>query len=132
MTAWLHLKPSQGNKEMQHHRAKTLPYVLGGYKTRLVIAASIGLGLNALVGVANPLALKYLFDEGIIKRDFTMFVRLGLLFVALFSLWRLGTFLYRLYSQRLKNTILEGLTLQMLDSYFDIPYGEIIKRENGY
>jgi ABC-type multidrug transport system fused ATPase/permease subunit len=107
-------------------------YVLEGNKRKLFIALLMGLLSNAFISVTNPLALKYLFDEGIIKRDFRLFVALSFFFVLIFTLWRFGVYLYRLYVQKLKNTVFGNLCLKMLNKYFEIPYGEVIKRDQGY
>lgn len=110
----------------------TLFYVIEGNKAKYFKALLLGLLLNSFISVANPLALKYLFDEGIIRGDFRLFVILGVSFVLIFTLWRLGLYGNRLYVQRLKNAVFEKLCLRMLGKYYGIPYNEVIKKEQGY
>src|SRR3977135_1105480 len=81
-------------------------YVIEDHKSAFFLALLFGLLSNAFISLANPLALKYLFDEGIIRKNFTLFASLGLAFVAIFTLWRLGVLWSRLFVQRLKNKIL--------------------------
>jgi ABC-type multidrug transport system fused ATPase/permease subunit len=107
-------------------------YVIEDHKSAFFLALLFGLLSNAFISLANPLALKYLFDEGIIRKNFTLFASLGLAFVAIFTLWRLGVLWSRLFVQRLKNKILVSLSLRMLGRYYNIPYREIITRDNGY
>ncbi len=107
-------------------------FVIDGNKAQFFGGLFMGLVLNSFIGVANPLALKYLFDEGIIQRDFKLFVTLALAFVLIFTLWRLGVYFYRLYIQRLKNVIFEKICHRMINKYFELPYDEIIKRDQGY
>jgi ABC-type multidrug transport system fused ATPase/permease subunit len=107
-------------------------YAIEGNRKRFFLALAFGLVSNAFITITNPLALKYLFDEGIIRRNFRFFVILSLSFVLIFTLWRGCTYLYRLYAQRLKNSVFEGLCVKMLNKYYQIPYDEIIKREGGY
>ncbi|MEW6208349.1 MAG: ABC transporter ATP-binding protein [Acidobacteriota bacterium] len=109
-----------------------LSYAIEGNRIKFFAAFFTGLLLNSFISVANPLALKYLFDEGIIRRDFTLFVILSISFLLVFTLWRMGVYLYRLQVQKLKNAVLEKLCLKMLNKYYEIPYGEVIKRDQGY
>jgi ATP-binding cassette subfamily B protein len=107
-------------------------YVIEGNKTKYFKALLLGLLLNSFISVANPLALKYLFDEGVIRGDFRLFVILGVSFVLIFTLWRLGLYYNRLYIQKLKNTVFQRLCLRMLTKYYDLPYNEVIKKDQGY
>lgn len=109
-----------------------LLFVLEGSGWRFAAGLAAGLVLNTFISATNPLALKYLFDEGIIRRDFGFFVLLSVGFVLIFTLWRLGVYFYRLYIQRLKNLVFEKLCLRMLRKYFDLPYARIIGSEQGY
>jgi ABC-type multidrug transport system fused ATPase/permease subunit len=43
-----------------------------------------------------------------------------------------GVYLYRQYVQKLKNAVFAKLCLRMLAKYYEIPYGEVIKRDQGY
>src|ERR1043165_5474479 len=111
---------------------RMLLFVLEGSGWRFVAGLAAGLVLNSFTSATNPLALKYLFDEGIIRRDFGFFVLLSVGFVLIFTLWRLGVYFYRLYIQRLKNSVFEKLCLRLLRKYFDLPYARIIGSEQGY
>ncbi|OLE51627.1 MAG: hypothetical protein AUG51_22045, partial [Acidobacteria bacterium 13_1_20CM_3_53_8] len=107
-------------------------YVIEDHKSAFLTALLLGLLSNAFISLANPLALKYLFDEGIIRKNFGLFTALSVAFVAIFTLWRLGVLSYRLFVQRVKNKILVSWSLKMLRRYYNIPYSEIITRDNGY
>lgn len=109
-----------------------ISYVIAGHKRYFYLALLLGLLSNAFISLANPLALKYLFDEGVIRKNFGFFAVLSLVFVAIFTLWRLGILSFRLFVQRLKNKILISLSLRMLRRYYNISYREIIKKDNGY
>ncbi|MEW6733727.1 MAG: ABC transporter ATP-binding protein [Acidobacteriota bacterium] len=111
---------------------KKLGYVVGEHKARFVSCLCLGLLLNAFISATNPLALKYLFDQGIIRQNFKLFTILGLAFVILFAVWRVATLIYGLCVQKLKTNILTALSLRLVRSYYKIPYKEIINHENGY
>ncbi|MCP4679530.1 MAG: ABC transporter ATP-binding protein [Deltaproteobacteria bacterium] len=113
--------------------SKTLLFIVRrGNRRRFLNCIILGLLANGFVSAANPLALKYLFDEGIIRGDFGRFVTISFAIVAIFTLWRVGIFLYRIYAQRLKNEVFSDLSLGMLGKFYQIPYGEVIKRDRGY
>lgn len=109
-----------------------LEYIVQGHRARFVLCLLFGLATNSFVSAANPLALKYLFDEGIIKGDFYKFVAISLAFVAIFTLWRVAVFLYRISVQGLKNEVLEQHALQMLGRFYRLSYEEILRRDRGY
>ena len=111
---------------------KKISFVTADHKRSFYLALLLGLLSNAFISLANPLALKYLFDEGVIRKNFGLFAVLSLVFVAIFTLWRLGVLSFRLFVQRLKNKILISLSLRMLKRYYNISYREIIRKDNGY
>jgi ABC-type multidrug transport system fused ATPase/permease subunit len=110
----------------------TLSYVIRGRNRRFFLCVILGFLLNGFVSAANPLALKYLFDEGIIRGDFARFAAISIAFVAVFTFWRLGVFFYRIYVQDLKNIVVVDHSLRMLRKFFRIPYNEVIRRDRGY
>ncbi len=130
---------SQSPSSNSHGHSSNMPgwlnkisYVIADHKRTFYLALLFGLLSNAFISLANPLALKYLFDEGVIRKNFGLFGILSLVFVAIFTLWRLGVLSFRLFVQRLKNKILISLSLRMLRRYYNISYREIIKKDNGY
>ncbi|HZI87994.1 MAG TPA: hypothetical protein VFD48_14265, partial [Pyrinomonadaceae bacterium] len=77
-------------------------YVIEGNKRKFFIALFMGLLLNGFISIVSPLSLKYLFDEGIIRGRFRSFVILSIVFVLVFTVWRLGQYCSRMYVQRLR------------------------------
>ncbi|HEY0048406.1 MAG TPA: ABC transporter ATP-binding protein, partial [Pyrinomonadaceae bacterium] len=109
-----------------------LSYVIEGNKGKFAFAVLIGLLANGFISIANPLALKYLFDEGVIRGDFGLFVILGISFVVIFSFWRIWMYFYRIYVQKLKVSVNKRICLKMLHKYYELPYNEVLKKEQGY
>src|ERR1051325_3857020 len=123
---------SQSPSSNSHGHSSNMPgwlnkisYVIADHKRTFYLALLFGLLSNAFISLANPLALKYLFDEGVIRKNFGLFGILSLVFVAIFTVWRLGVLSFRLFVQRLKNKILISLSLRMLRRYYNISYREI-------
>lgn len=114
------------------NRLANLLYVIEGLKKRFLITLLIGLFLNAFISIVSPLSIKYLFDEGIIRGNFRLFVVFSIAFVLTFTFWRAGQYFYRLYLQRLRIDATKQLSLRMLSNYFERPYDEIIKQQPGY
>lgn len=111
---------------------RTLSYIIQGNRGRFLTCVVLGILSNGFVSAANPLALKFLFDEGIIRRDFRRFALISVAFVLIFTLWRIGVFLYRVYAQNLKNDVCVGHSVRMLTKFYRIPYQEVIRRDRGY
>jgi ABC-type bacteriocin/lantibiotic exporter with double-glycine peptidase domain len=109
-----------------------LLYVIQGSKRKFVIVLISSLLANAFITIANPLSIKYLFDEGIIRGNFSLFITFALLFIVIFTLWRLWIYFNRLSVQKLKVEVLRNLSRRMITKYYEIPYREIIKRDSGY
>lgn len=109
-----------------------LSYVIQGSKKKFLLALTLSLLANAFVSVANPLSLKYLFDEGVIRGDFTLFVILAVASILIFTLWRVWVYFNRLYVQRLKIEVTKNLCERMVATYYRIPYSEVIKKDQGY
>lgn len=114
------------------HWFDALSYIIRGDRKRFWICLLLGLLTNGFVSAANPLALKYLFDEGIIRQDFRRFALISIAFVAIFTLWRVAVFFYRVYVQKLKNTVFSGISLGMLAKFYKLPYQEVLQRGQGY
>lgn len=111
---------------------KNLIVIIKPYKKSFFLALIAGLLLNSLITALNPLFLKYIFDEGIIKKDFKLFVGVSIAFILFATAWRFVDMFYNLYIQRMKNKILKGLVINMMDKYYKIPYEKVITRNTGY
>lgn len=109
-----------------------LSYVIRGNEKKFIFALLLGLLSNAFFSISNPLALKYLFDEGIIRGDFRTFAAVGILFVLAFTFWRIWVYCTRMYVQKIKILVTKKLCFELLNKYYRMPYDEIIKRDQGY
>jgi ABC-type bacteriocin/lantibiotic exporter with double-glycine peptidase domain len=111
---------------------KKLTYTLSDNKGRFACVLLFGLGLNAIVTAADPLIMRLLIDEGLIRKNFHLFAVFATA-VVVFAIGLRGLSLaYELLSQKVKNEISRSLTLRMHKSYFAIPYTDIAKSDSGY
>ena len=122
----------KGSRFQLSHWLDALFYIIRGHRGRFRNCLIFGLLSNGFVSAANPLALKYLFDEGIIRHDFRRFALISIASVVIFTLWRVGVFFYRIYVQNLKNAVFSGLSLGMLTRFYNLPYQEVLKNGQGY
>lgn len=124
--------PERGSRLQVSQWLDALSYIIRGHRGRFWKCVILGLLSNGFVSAANPLALKFLFDEGIIRHDFRRFALISIASVAIFTLWRIGVFFYRIYVQSLKNSVFSDLSLGMLDKFYKLPYQEVLKLGQGY
>jgi ATP-binding cassette subfamily B protein len=79
-----------------------------------------------------PLLLKLLFDEGILKRDFSTFLTVALLFAGISILLYLAGLHIRLLTQALANRIVRDRVLQAVEGYYRLPYTHILEKDSSY
>ncbi len=106
--------------------------ILFPFKGLFLLVFSLALSLNFLFAVFDPLVMKFLIDEGLIKQNFKFFIGLSLSVIAVGTLIRFGFMIQTLLLQRLKNRIIENLTIRMFNSYYEIPNYEVTKKDKGY
>jgi ABC-type multidrug transport system fused ATPase/permease subunit len=111
---------------------KDLLYLVGKHRSRFIWVVVWGVLSSLFMAIANPWALKLLFDEAIIKNNFQLFVIIAASTVAVFSAWRFLDMVYRLYRQRLSNTIQIEVASRLMATFFRVPYRQVISQGEGY
>jgi ABC-type bacteriocin/lantibiotic exporter with double-glycine peptidase domain len=111
---------------------KRLTYALSGNWHRMIVVLLFGVILNIVLAAVDPIIIKILVDEGLAKQNFRLFTYLALA-VLLFAIFvRVGVWAFDLTTQRLKNRVIETLSLKMLRSYYKIAYSKIVESDSGY
>lgn len=111
---------------------RTLGRITQGHKLQFAIILAGGLASNLFISIVNPLALKMLFDQGIIKKRFFYFLILSFASLLVFTVWRGILYWYKLYLQDFKNKVLAGLVMELLQKYYCLPYSRVCCQETGY
>ncbi len=111
---------------------KDMRLIIRPYKTSFTLALVSVIVIDAVMTLLNPLLLKFIFDEGVIKKDFRLFILVTLGFMVLATAYRLFSLWNSLYVQDLKNRILKRLIGNLLESYYKMPYIQVIKNTTGY
>jgi len=107
-------------------------YILRENKKPLFIVMLIS-GVTALLfSAVDPIVLKLLIDEGLAKKELGLFVTLVGAVVCLGTVIRIGNYAISILTLKIQNEAVRKLTGRMLDVYYNIPYGEILKHEKGY
>lgn len=109
-----------------------LKYVIRGNERRFTIAVVTSVLSNAFVTGFGPLSVKYIFDEGIIRGDFWLFVLLSSATAVVFTLWRIWVYYNRLYIQKLKVETSKQACARLISKYYEIPYREVLYKDTGY
>lgn len=92
----------------------------------------MGLILNLVFSIADPLAMKLLIDKGLIEHNFKFFIILSIAVTSLGIAVRFGFLHYNLQTQKIKNKIIKNLSLRMFESFYKLPYKVVIKNDQGY
>ena len=111
---------------------KRFAYVLSSHTLRFAKVLVLGLMLNATFAFVEPLIMKLLIDEGLVKRNFRFFAVFAALVVVFGAATRVASLAYDLLSERLRNIVTQSLTLRMLRAYYATPYAQITRFDTGY
>src|SRR5215510_13238001 len=82
-----------------------LLYPLSDNKLRFAYILLFGLSLNVISAVTGPLVMKMLIDEGLIKRNFTLFAVFAWLVVLCGVGIQVISLAYELLAQKFKNSV---------------------------
>ncbi len=91
-----------------------------------------GLLLYATSNALNPLIIMWLFDEGIIAKNFRLFILLALGAIVFFMIIRWLTYLYTMALERMTNRLQASGTLKTIRTLLKKPYRAIATLDPGY
>lgn len=111
---------------------KVLSGLLGQFRLEYVGLVLISSMLSGVEGILQPLLVKSIFDEGVIKRDFSRFMILAGSYVILgllINLTRTGT---ALWSKSFENRIVKLMSRRTLEAYYQKEYASVLENAPGY
>lgn len=111
---------------------KNFLFIIGKHKGYFFRLAVIGVIANSIVTVLNPLVIKYIFDEGIIKGNFRSFILISIGFMLLATVFRLFNMFYSISIQKMKNSISKDMIVSMVNKFYEMPYIKVVEKNTGY
>ncbi len=83
-------------------------------------------------GILQPLLVKFIFDEGVIKQDFGRFMVLAGAYVIFGLVINLANTGAALWSKSLDNRIVKAMSRRILESYYETGYASVLQNGPGY
>lgn len=112
---------------------KVFFHLIKGYKQKvfiLILFTSLIFGIEAFF---HPILLKILFDEGVIKNNFRLFIYVILFYLALGIVMNLSGFLVSLWNKSLQNALTNNVSRRMLEAYYNNKdYTYLMRKGEGY
>lgn len=95
-----------------------------------LLAGSLASALT--FGVALPILILKITDEGVTKGDLRALLFYTLVALLAFSFNGLAVYLIRVKRTRLRNSLVEEISRKMLGDFYRIPYQKTLGRDSGY
>ncbi|MGC9366009.1 MAG: ABC transporter transmembrane domain-containing protein [bacterium] len=102
------------------------------HKYLFILVLVLNVIFNTVATISNPIIIKFLFDEGIIKKNYKLFVLLAIASLVFFTLIRFLNYLFSLLTEKLKFKILKTQVQKMMESFYKIPYKSYRANDEGY
>lgn len=83
-------------------------------------------------GILQPLLVKFIFDEGVIKQDFPRFIMLTGTYLAFGLGINLAHTGAALWSKSLDNRIVKAMSTRILESFYQKEYASVLQNGPGY
>ena len=111
---------------------KTETSLLTGFRTEFILVLVAFVLLSGVEGIFQPLIVKSIFDEAVLKTNFQRFVSLAIVYVVLGLAINACIAGVSLWSKALENRIYRSAAARMLRAYYQLNYAEILERGVGY
>jgi ATP-binding cassette, subfamily B, bacterial len=106
--------------------------IFTGHKRKLLFLLLIGASSSIISNVALPLVIKNIIDTGIMGNNLRALGVLSVAALIVIAIATLADFIMKISQAKLQNSIIREVNLQMLESFYKLPYRNIIKHDKGY
>jgi len=106
--------------------------IFKGHKRETAFLLSVGVVSSIVSSLALPLVIKNIIDEGIMKGSLRALGYFAVLAFVIVLVAEVAHYVIKIIQSRLQNSIVMELNIQMLDRFYRIPYGYIVKKDSGY
>lgn len=105
--------------------------LLRGRRGLFAFVLAVNLVGSLLSGVGDPLFLKLLIDS-LERKDLAFFLALAGGLLVLYTLVRGLNFASGVLVQKLKNELCETTARELFDTFYEVPYARVRRRDDGY
>ena len=88
--------------------------------------------MAAAEGVAHPLLIKYIFDEGVLRSDFGRFLTFAVAYLVFGLLTNLAGAATAMWARSLENRIVAKTSRELLGAYYAKEYESVLVNGHGY
>jgi len=106
--------------------------LLGRFRFEYVSLVAVSSLLSGAEGILQPLLIKAIFDEAVLKGSFGRFMVLVFSYLAFGLFINLGSSGTSLWGKSLENRIVKTTSQRMLESYYEKEYASILENGHGY
>lgn len=106
--------------------------LLNGFGLEFLATVAVLALLSAVEGVAHPLLIKYIFDEGVLRSDFGRFLTFAVAYLAFgLAINVVGT-ATAMWARSLENRIVATTSRELLGAYYAKAYESVLLNGHGY
>ena len=106
--------------------------IFKGHKRETFFLLSVGAVSSVVSSLALPLVIRNIIDEGIMKGSLAALRYFAVIAFLIVLVAESANYVIKIIQSRLQNSIVMELNIQMLDRFYRIPYGHIVKNDSGY
>lgn len=106
--------------------------LLRGHKAAIAWLLLGGLAVALATGMALPILILKMIDEGVIDRDPQALILFTMLALAVQLVQFSTSYLIRIRRARLRNQMVEEVSLGMLNGFYRLPFRSVLQKDSGY
>ena len=106
--------------------------LLGRFRFEYFSLTAVSSLLAGAEGILQPILIKSIFDEGVLKGDFSRFLIFAISYLILGLFINLASAGTALWDKSLENRIVKTISRRMLGSYYERDYASVLQNGHGY
>lgn len=111
---------------------RDLSALLGINRLRFLLALFAAVALSMLEALVHPLLVKSIFDAVIARNDFSWVVKLSIFYFLFGLILNIINFFMSLWHLRIENSIVDDVSVKLLNSFYDKDYRDILNNGSGH
>jgi ATP-binding cassette, subfamily B, bacterial len=111
---------------------RRFPLLLTGFRLEYLAILALSALLSAAEGVAHPLLIKSLFDEGVVRGNFSKFLFYAMAYLAFGLVVNVVSAVAAIWARSLENRVVAGISRRMLHAYYRKEYESVLRDGHGY